>query len=269
MVLATRRPTPNPSEGVQLTCQTKSGAKIMNLRIGALTVLCPFVGLINLVGEARGEILQKVGTFGAKNVDYFVVLPDGFDPDREYPAVIAFAGGSQSLEGTRRALDNHWVSEAEKRGYIIVSPSAPEGQLFFQAGASIFPSFLDQILRDYKVEQNKFHIAGRSNGGLSAFHVAASYPQYFRSVTGFPGYLQPPTAARVAAIGELCIYMHVGEFDSGWRRSMSQQAQMFRDQGFPTQFAIEAGMSHGLDSLAGIGSKRLFENLEDAVANCG
>ena len=217
---------------------------------------------------ADAEVIEKVGTFGGMRVNYIVVLPDGFDPAREYPAVLAFSGGSQSLDGVRRALESHWITEAERRGYIVVSPAAPRGRLFFQTGAFIFPAFLDRILQDYNVENGQLHVAGRSNGGLSAFHVAASHPQYFRSVTGFPGYLQEATASRIQALTGLCIYMHAGEFDPSWARGMAQQAEMFRARDFRIQFAIEEGQGHGLDSLAGDGSKRLFEHFEDAVRNC-
>lgn len=220
-------------------------------------------------GHANGEVVEKVGTFGGMRVDYFVVLPDGFDPDEEYPAVLAFSGGGQSLDGTRRALENHWVEEAEQRGYIVISPAAPRGQVFFQTGAFIFPSFARRLLLEYKIEGNKFHIAGRSNGGLSAFHIAARHPEYFRSVTGFPGYLNEATAERVNALSGMCIYLHVGEFDPGWARGMERQADVFRSRGLPTRFKVEEGMGHGLDSLAGEGSARLFENLEHAAANCG
>ncbi len=233
-------------------------------QILAVTVL---TGVI-LTGVANAEIIEKVGTFARMRVDYLVVLPDGFDPANEYPAVLAFAGGGQTLRTTRNALRNHWAAEAERQGYIVVSPAAPMGQLFFRAGASTIPSLLDEILGDYKVEENKFHIAGRSNGGLSAFHVAASHPRYFRSLTGFPGFLQDANQARITALTGLCVYMHVGEFDPGWQRAMRGQAAMLRERGFRVHFEVEAGMAHGLDSLAGEGSKRLFEHFEDSSENC-
>ena len=236
----------------------------MKKQVLAIIVL---VGIV-WTGNAGAETIEKVGTFGGTQVDYLVVLPDGFDPSNEYPAILAFAGGGQSLRTTRNALENHWAGEAEKRGYIVVSPAAPMGQLFFRAGASVVPALLDTILQDYKVEENRFHIAGRSNGGLSAFHVAASYPKYFRSLTGFPGFLQDANRERLEGISGLCIYMHVGEFDPSWSRAMRGQAEILRDRGFRVHFEVEEGMSHGLDSLAGEGSKRLFEHFEDSVANC-
>ena len=43
--------------------------------------------------------------------------------------------------------------------------------MFFE-GERIFPEFLTKILADYKIADH--HIAGQSNGGISAFDVAAS-----------------------------------------------------------------------------------------------
>jgi poly(3-hydroxybutyrate) depolymerase len=40
-------------------------------------------------------------------------------------------------------------------------------------------------LADYKIQAGRFHVAGVSNGGISAFTVAAAYPQQFWSVTSF------------------------------------------------------------------------------------
>ena len=222
-----------------------------------------------MVKNANAEVVERVGTFGGMRVEYFVVLPDGYDPETEYPAVLAFGGGGQTRDITRQTLENHWVVEAERRGYIVISPAAPRGQLFFQTGALIFPSFARRLLQEYNIEGNKFHIAGRSNGGLSAFHIRGLPPPVFRSITGFPGFLNEATTERLEALSGMCIYLHVGEFDPGWANGMERLAAAFRSRGYPTRFEVEEGMGHGLDSLAGEGSGRLFENLEDAAANCG
>src|SRR6185436_12564835 len=108
--------------------------------------------------------------------------------------------------------------------YIVAVLSAPGAGLFFQGGGRVSPAFLDQLLKDYKIRGGKFHIAGISNGGISSFHIAASYPQYFWSVTGFPGYLPDATPERIAALAKLCLNMYAGELDSGWVATMQEQA---------------------------------------------
>src|SRR4029077_18985760 len=132
----------------------------------------------------------------------------------------------------------------ERLGYIVIVPAAPGGQLFFEQGARVFPEFLLKLLADYKIFDNKFHIAGVSNGGLSAFHIAASYPEYFWSVTGLPGYLLDASAARVATLSKMCVYMYAGEKDTDWLEAERAQAAQFRAQGFIVEFSEEKGQGH-------------------------
>src|SRR2546430_12918597 len=168
------------------------------MRLSAITVVSFILGLSL---QAHSETLGKAGRFGGITIRYKIVLPNGYDPAQAYPAILAFAGGRQNLDGVNNMLERNWAPEAETRGYIVVSPIAPANHFFFERGAdAIFPDFLDQILRDYKIQDGKLHIAGASNGGLSAFHIAAMYPQYFRSVTGFPGYLPDESESKMNAL---------------------------------------------------------------------
>ena len=92
-------------------------------------------------------------------VHYKVVLPNGYDPAKAYPAILAFGGGPQTMNTVDNVLSRNLRPEAEKRGYIVIAPAAPDDQLFFENGARIFPEFLKMILADYKIQDNKFHIA--------------------------------------------------------------------------------------------------------------
>jgi predicted esterase len=150
-----------------------------------------------------------------------------------------------------------------------VIPAAPLGRPFTSEGAKVFPEFLERLLREYKIRDNKFHVGGMSNGGRSAFHIAASYPQYFLSVIGFPGYLPDPTPERVQALSSLCLFMHVGEFDTGWVQQMQEQANMFRGKGYSVNFTIEKGQGHVMRTLAFDQSGRLFDEADKSRQGCG
>ena len=145
--------------------------------------------VVAIVGAlpVHAEVLEKSRKVAGTTVHYKVVLPDGYDAAKAYPAILAFGGGPQTMNTVDSVLDRNLRAEAEKRGYIVVAPAAPDDQLFFEGGERIFPEFLKLILADYKIQDNKFHLAGPSNGGIAAFHVAAVNPQYFLSVTAFPG----------------------------------------------------------------------------------
>ncbi len=215
-----------------------------------------------------GEVLDKTKKIGSTTVHYKVILPSQYDPAKAYPGVLAFSGGPQTMEVVEGAIKRFWRQQAEQRGYLMVLPAAPDGVLFFEGGERIFPEFLDKILADYKIQDNKFHVAGMSNGGISSFHVAALYPQYFRSITVFPGYLPDDTSQRVQNISKMCINMYVGELDTGWLEDMQQQSSKFRAKGMNVQFAIEKGQGHVPATLAGDGSKRLFDHFDQASHGC-
>ena len=219
---------------------------------------------------AMAEILEKTTTIGGTTVHYKVVLPRDYDAAKAYPGILGFGGGPQTMNVVDSVIARNFKDEAERRGYIIVVPAAPNGQLFFEGGETIFPQFLKQILADYKIEDNKFHIAGPSNGGIAAFHVASLNPQYFLSITAFPGYLWEPTPAHTQAISKMCINMFVGELDPmGWQDLMQQQASQFRAQGMTAQYTVEKGQPHRLETLAGPHASRLFDLFEQAKHGCG
>ena len=226
-----------------------------------------FVSLIaNQILAAK--VIDQSATIAGMSVYYKVVLPKDYDSANTYPAVLAFPPGSQTNDMVMTTLTQNWAAQAQRRGYLVIIPAAPEGRLFIEDGARIFPQFLDRLLTEYKIRDKKFFIAGMSNGGLSAFHIAASFPQYFVSIIGFPGYLPDATKERVEAIAKMCIYMHVGELDSGWRGAMEQQASEFRSKGMKVQMTVEKGESHVIRALTGDGAARLFEEIEDASHGC-
>ena len=160
---------------------------------------------------ARAEVLEKTAKVAGTTVHYKVVLPNGYDSTKAYPAILAFGGGPQTMNTVDGILT---ATSARRPRSAAISSSRPRRrtvELFFEGGARIFPEFLKMILADYKIQDGKFHIAGPSNGGIAAFHVAAANPQYFLSVTAFPGYMWEPSTAKLQAISKMCVFMYVGE----------------------------------------------------------
>ena len=217
----------------------------------------------------RAELLEKTKKVGGTTVHYKIVLPDGYDPASAYPGILVLGGGPQTMNTVDSVLSRNFRAEAEKRGYIVVAPAAPDGQLFFEDGARIFPDFLKMILADYKIQDNTFHIAGPSNGGIASFHIAAANPQYFMSVTAFPGYMWEPSDARLQAISRMCVFMYVGELDEyRWHAEMKREAEFLRAGGTVARYTVEKGQPHRLETLAGANAVRLFDGFEETKKGC-
>jgi poly(3-hydroxybutyrate) depolymerase len=219
--------------------------------------------------QLDAEMLDKTKTVAGTTVRYKVVLPNGYDPNKAYPGILVFGGGPQTMNTVDSTVTRNFRAEAEKRGYIVVAPAAPDGQLFFERGARIFPEFLKMVLADYRIRDARFHIAGPSNGGIAAFHVAAASPQYFLSVTAFPGYMWQPSPARLQAISKMCVFMYVGELDEYmWHDEMKREAEFLRSQGALARYTVEKGQPHRLETLAGASAGRLFDGFEEATKGC-
>jgi poly(3-hydroxybutyrate) depolymerase len=217
---------------------------------------------------AFAKVIDKDTTIAGMAVHYKVVLPKDYDTARAYPAILAFPPGGQTMDMVMSTLQRNWAGEAQRRGYIVVIPAAPVEGLFMDTGARIFPEFLNQLLGDYKISDRKFHIAGMSNGGISAFHIAEAYPRYFWSVTVFPGFLESPSTERIDALRGMCINMHVGELDTGWLKTSEEQAALFRAKGLKVRMTVEKDQSHVIGTLTGEGASRLFDEIESSRQGC-
>ena len=123
------------------------------------------------------------------------------------------------------------------------------------------PELLDKIAADYPPEDGRFDLAGVSNGGLSAFKAALSYPERFRSLVVFPGYSQDggddPNLSKLKDIG---VSMFVGGDDTGWRDcERADRSRRSKGLGYTVELHVVAGEGHIIESLTGAD---LFDAIE-------
>src|SRR5690348_17559147 len=104
---------------------------------------------------AHAEVNERIMRVAGTTVSYKLVLPNNYDAAKTYPAILVFGGGPQTMNTIDSTLTRNFRAEAEKRGYIVIGPAAPNGALFFEEGARIIPEFLKQVLSDYRIQDNK------------------------------------------------------------------------------------------------------------------
>ncbi len=195
-------------------------------------------------------------------IRYAVAMPRGFDATRSYPVLIAFPPGDQRHAMVGHGLDRYWAKEAERRGWIVVSPAAPERTLFFAGGEWAVPELLDRLAHDFHVERDLFHLAGVSNGGKAAFRVAGLWPHRFASLTVLPGY--PPEDVDVERLGRLVdtpTVMFVGGDDEEWVQKMHETHEQLKSLGSRRlELIVLEGEGHTPESLDG--GSVVFDHLD-------
>ena len=116
---------------------------------------------------------------------------------------------------------------------------------------------LDEVVRKYKIEGGRFHIAGISNGGISAFRIAEDYPKRFCSLAVFPGLpANVRDFERLADIVSMPMLLVVGEQDGRWVGRMQETQEKISTLGGDAVLRVLPGVGHSVND--GFTAEELF-----------
>lgn len=200
---------------------------------------------------APGTIdLRTMTMSDGTELTYVLILPEGFDPSSEYPVLLALPPGDQGLGLTTALAESTFGPEAFRRGWVVISPVAPDGVLFFQGSER----FIGELLEAHawiRSEGDRVHVAGISNGGISTFRVAALMPDRVTSLAVFPGYpVSDEDRAALDQLSALPIAMWVGGNDPAWLDRMTEARDLLSSLGADVQFDVREGEGHVMPSMA-------------------
>ncbi|MFQ5696652.1 MAG: hypothetical protein ACE5IL_00005 [Myxococcota bacterium] len=213
------------------------------------------VALCLLLGPApRASAAGELHTFELRDggrLEYAELLPPVYRRETRYPLLLALPPGSQTRSMVERALGLYW-SKVAAHGWIVVSPAAPGGRLFFRGSERTIPELLDHLARTHALEGDRVYLAGVSNGGRSAFRIATLYPERFAALVALPGF--PPEAgdfARLERIRALPIALFGDSLDRRWVEQMERTRDRLRELGGRVTLTVYPGEGHVPASLSG------------------
>ncbi len=215
------------------------------------------MALMLLAGMVRAQHYLTLEIEGDDALSYLLWLPDDFDQNERYPVLLALPPGPQTPDMVEAGL-GYWQA-GPPRGWVVVSPVAPGGRLFFQGSETHIPALLDEVGKTVQAES--VHLAGISNGGLSAFRIARLYPERFASLLTLPGFAaSDEDFTGLTELVAMPIRMFVGEFDNpGWLDQARRTEARLRELGGDVELTVVAGQGHVIQTLSG---DTLFDLLE-------
>ena len=158
-------------------------------------------------------------------------------------------------------VESTYSSEAERLGWVVISPAAPDGTRFFDGSEALVPGFLDWIETWVTPEGDAPHVIGPSNGGISSFRYAIGNPDRVQSVLVFPGF--PRGDADRAALGDIAdvpIRLYAGETDTTWVENAETTRAALEDLSADVELTVFDGEGHVPSSTRD--GVLLFEQLE-------
>lgn len=204
--------------------------------------------------------IERLPIGGGEDLDFVVVLPPGYTKGDRYPTAVALPPGDQAEGIAESTVQQLFFRQARERGWIVISPIAPEGRLFFDGSHRRIPRLLKRLESRFPPEGGKYHLVGLSNGGVSAFKLAIARPTLFQSLVVFPGFprgLKDQT--RLRRLQDVPVRMMVGQLDAGWVEPMRRTDIRLRRLGVDATLQVEPGEGHFIGTVDG---ERLFETLE-------
>jgi poly(hydroxyalkanoate) depolymerase family esterase len=161
---------------------------------------------------AEGRFLSGAVGEGSVRREYRLYVPGSYDSARPAPLVVFLHGCTQDPDDLARGTRMNEV--AERAGFLVLYPTQPAtanglkcwnwfdpGHQRRGAGEPAHVEAMTrQVMREWRVDARRVHVAGISAGGAMALVVAAAYPELYASVASHSGIAVGVVRSAVAAL---------------------------------------------------------------------
>jgi predicted peptidase len=163
-------------------------------------ILLPIALILGLVwvpsvqaSDETGKVQQEKTFEKEINVkvklNYLLFLPEGYDKaDKPWPLVLFLHGSGESGSDLAKVKIHGPPKLVEKKKdfpFILVSPQCPNSRAGWDPAA--LSALLDDIVANYKVDQDRIYLTGLSMGGYGTWRLAAFAPERFAAIVPICG----------------------------------------------------------------------------------
>lgn len=174
-------------------------------------------------GDDTGFVLKSARVDGRDRA-YSVYVPPDYDPSREWPLIVFLhASGQIGRDGwrpTTSGIGPAIRSHPELFPCIVLFPQAPiryvwtsESSRPLIAGNDATPiveAELDQVLRDYTIDEDRIYLTGVSMGAHGTYYFGALRPDLFAALMPISGHPRYEDASLLATL-PIWIFHNAGD----------------------------------------------------------
>ena len=120
----------------------------------------------------RGDTIKGV---------YTLFVPSSYDPFQPTPLIVGLHGGGRGgqrgdlVVGSGKAAMSFYRSEAERRGYIVVCPTALRAPWSAGVNDAWLRALLAETKALFNIDLNRVYLTGHSMGGFGTWHFGPKY----------------------------------------------------------------------------------------------
>ena len=207
--------------------------------------------------EAFDEIAARITANREQEFEWFVeearateplvLLPDGYDPEKPAPLIIALHGRG----GNGKSIAVHWKEIANEVGAIVVAPDALRPLVggyewrFVDESEWLTLFTLDRMLERYAIDERRVVLTGFSQGAQVAFTTGVRHPERFCGLVLVSGNYDADDA-EIARAGEApmpSVWLAIGSEDPSVA-TYREALEDFKAAGWKAKLRVVKGVGH-------------------------
>ena len=139
-------------------------------------------------GKQKAAVFEKVIKISVK---YLIYLPKDYDQKQSWPLMIFLHGAGErgdNLDTVKLHGPPKLIEAGKEFPFIVVSPQCPKDKWW---DPKDLDALLDEIVKKYKVDQDRIYLTGLSMGGFGTWAWAAEQPKRFAALVPICGGGEP------------------------------------------------------------------------------
>jgi predicted peptidase len=131
---------------------------------------------------------------------YLLYLPDDYESQESWPLVLFLHGAGErgdDLERVKIHGPPKLIAAGKSFPFVVVSPQCPRNRRWEPLELA---TLLDEIVEQYRIDQQRIYVTGLSMGGFGTFALAAYQPHRFAAIAPICGGGEPILARLISPV---------------------------------------------------------------------